>query len=123
MSDKELRKLAEAATLGPWKAVGNRDGTLNVIGVIDEREREYRKVALCNKPGEANANYIAAADPPTILSLLDRLAAAERERDAARNKALDEANEAAINALENRSCTCTQAASAAILALKTKASG
>lgn len=45
---------------------------------------ELRRLAETATPGPENHAWIAAADPTTVLALLDRLAAVERERDEAR---------------------------------------
>lgn len=67
----ELRRLAKAASPGPWRKAQNRDGTTNVVGPRDE---DYcsRKIALLNKPAEDNADYITAAHPGAVLALLDQ---------------------------------------------------
>ena len=62
----ELRRLAEAATPGPWGSSGSQawdtDGNL-VAAVRDHSE-------LVDRP---DAAYIAAVDPQTILGLLDEI--------------------------------------------------
>lgn len=72
---KRLRKVAEAATPGPWSAcvrnslmaVTTADGGLSVS-----------TVGMPEHPGAIeDAGHIAAFDPPTVLALLDRLEAAE----------------------------------------------
>jgi hypothetical protein len=77
MSDYEaLREAAEKATPGPWRRSGSW---------IMAPSRYL--VALWGegwKVEEADATYIAAANPTTILALLDRLQAAERVVEAAR---------------------------------------
>jgi hypothetical protein len=86
----ELRKLAEAATPGPWVCDGD-----NVYHErLDEPGRHlanayvsYRQDAVI----EANAAYIAAVSPDVLLALLDRL-----EAPADRVEKL----EAALSALE-----------------------
>jgi hypothetical protein len=69
---KELRRLAEGATPGPW--------------ILSEASRwimeaSERRQGICDYDDDpkarANAAYIAAANPSTILSLLDRLEATE----------------------------------------------
>lgn len=74
---QELRRLAEAATAGPW-----RRGTFG--GVYIDTEPNGYGIAQCStKSGpmrncNCNEAFIAAANPATILALLDRLALAER---------------------------------------------
>ena len=85
---KELRRLAQAATPGPWYVTGKL--TRYVEARIDGGL--IQEVAACGPTKadggygpqqEANARLIAAANPATISELLDRLEAAEKERDAA----------------------------------------
>lgn len=76
MNIEELKRLAEAATPGPWYAEG---GTINkdVIYVYSERS----DFEVCH--GDASdSDYIAAANPAAILELIrqwDELLAALRE--------------------------------------------
>lgn len=77
----ELARLAEAATPGPWFA-WIKSRTLQ----IDTRGGDGRLPAIINWPGfdgndmshgasKANARFIAAANPATVLSLLSEIAA------------------------------------------------
>ena len=103
----ELRRLAQAATPGPWVAK-NVSGAGLEIHMIHPLypDKEWPAFgtdsAFCKKglvsyetwtqfPHEVqnvqqskNAEYIAAANPAAISELLDRLEAAEKERDALR---------------------------------------
>jgi len=63
----ELRRLAEAATPGPWRLDPVADGECHIIGGR----------AVVGYADERSALFIAAACPATVLALLDRLAAAE----------------------------------------------
>lgn len=85
----ELRRLAQAATPGPWYVTGKL--TRYVEARIDGRL--IQEVAACGPTKadggygpqqEANARLIAAANPATISELLDRIEAAEKERYALR---------------------------------------
>lgn len=87
----ELRRLAQAATPGPWYVTGKL--TRYVEARIDGGL--IQEVAACGPTKadggygpqqEANARLLAAANPATISELLDRLESAERERDALRAK-------------------------------------
>ena len=78
----KLRRLAQAATPGPWYATGKL--TRYVEARIDGGL--IQEVAACGPTKadggygpqqEANASLIAAASPATISELLDRLEAAE----------------------------------------------
>ena len=80
----ELRRLAQAATPGPWYVTGKLTRYVEALidgGLIQE-------VAACGPTKadggygpqqEANARLIAAANPATISELLDRLEAAEKD--------------------------------------------
>lgn len=87
----ELRRLAQAATPGPWYVTGKL--TRYVEARIDGGL--IQEVAACGPTKadggygpqqEANARLLAAANPATILELLDRLEAAEKERDVLKAK-------------------------------------
>lgn len=72
---QELRKLAEAATVGIWKASG-----------FDVNSKEHGWATIANTEldydGMAeNAAYIAAANPAAILALLDRVEKAEKDAE------------------------------------------
>lgn len=87
----KLRRLAQAATPGPWYVTGKL--TRYVEARIDGGL--IQEVAACGPTKadggygpqqEANARLIAAANPAALSELLDRLEAAEKERDALRAK-------------------------------------
>ena len=89
---KELRRLAQAATPGPWINHGRQ---LNVAGLPHSAvaaktllARVYSEAYGDVEQETANASFIAAANPAAITELLDRLEAAEN--DSARHKALAE---------------------------------
>ena len=93
----KLRRLAQAATPGPWYATGKL--TRYVEARIDGGL--IQEVAACGPTKadggygpqqEANASLIAAANPATISELLDRLEAAEKECDALRAAVRHEAD-------------------------------
>jgi len=68
-----LRELAEAATPGEWRY----DYEVGFCGeLVSSTERVLATFA--DEPDAADAAHIAAANPSTILALLDRLEAAER---------------------------------------------
>ena len=93
MNRAELRALAEAATPGPWE--GHTTGDVAAWMVYGEDGWVVASACVVeNKPGErhlpafttiedglaradANALFIAATDPTTVIALLDRLEAAE----------------------------------------------
>lgn len=84
----ELRRLAQAATPGPWINHGRQP---NVAGLPHSAvaaktllARVYSEAYGDVEQETANASFIAAANPATISELLDRLEAVEKERDAAR---------------------------------------
>ena len=81
MTITELKKLAEQATHGPWQVINyDSDGSnpYNRICEFDYCGDVYAKTKV-NFPDETkvNAKYIAAANPRTILSLIQRLEDAE----------------------------------------------
>lgn len=87
----ELRRLAQAATPGPWVAAGPSFGEslpkyLNEVAV-DREGDEDDGYSICNAPIGLNEEcsddmaFIAEANPLTIEALLDRLEAAEKSRD------------------------------------------
>ena len=85
---KELRRLAQAATPGPWINHGRQP---NVAGLPHSAvaaktllARVYSEAYGDVEQETANASFIAAANPAAISELLDRLEAAEKERDALR---------------------------------------
>lgn len=74
----DLRRIAEAATPGPW-----RWGTHGVDFLVGAD----RKVALAGdiRIEQPDAQYIATFNPQTVLALLDRLQAAEKVVECGRN--------------------------------------
>lgn len=81
MSDNldNLRKIAEAATPGPWETLGGQGpfGTHAVCHRMEQGtlvEIAYRDAHF----DKANAVHIATFDPPTVLALLTRLEQAEQ---------------------------------------------
>ena len=80
----ELRRLAEAATPGPWEAFGAVDGrrgerwlgvTTDMRAIESARAGDVFAAQNCTRQ---DALFIAAANPAVMLALLD--AAAERDR-------------------------------------------
>lgn len=75
----ELRRVAEYATGGPWHVCdnfysGRRETIADITGMTVAKCSDTRGHVT---PQEANAAYIAAANPSAVLSLLDALDAAE----------------------------------------------
>jgi hypothetical protein len=66
-----LRRLAEAATPGPWRSFDDYGYTSPVNGLRTNIVPSIKKT---------NAAYIAAANPATLLTLLDRITELEAER-------------------------------------------
>lgn len=64
----ELRRVAEAATPGPWMVVGLNEEDDTVVTVDDD--------PICHAYPD-DSRYIAAADPQTVLALIERLERAE----------------------------------------------
>lgn len=77
MTHDELRKLAEAATPGPWEiAERNRSKCFSV-------EASPSMKIVCtygdSLAAQQDSAYIAAANPKTVLELLDEIAELEGE--------------------------------------------
>ena len=69
MSDHQhLRELAQKATPGPWELAGGNEW-LSPLGIDVGSEDESNFPTLRSR----DAEFIAAANPATILSLLDEL--------------------------------------------------
>lgn len=78
---RALRAAAEKATPGKWKAfIHTASGTRSVHTPRDKRCDNVIKWSGFDgqKNAEANAKFIAAANPATVISLLDELEAAEK---------------------------------------------
>ena len=80
---KELRRLAQEATSGPWINHGRQP---NVAGLPHSAvaaktllARVYSEAYGDVEQETANASFIAAANPAAISELLDRIDAAERD--------------------------------------------
>ena len=81
---KDLRRLAQEATPGPWKMLPVGDGRqkfavadsefLSILTVTDEGDVTFGTVY-----DDADARFIAAANPATVSELLDRLEEAEAD--------------------------------------------
>lgn len=110
MTDKQaLRKAAIAATGGKW--VFSRSGVnSNVQAPIELQKGGRALVVLCklNNAGwsgqiqtENNAKFIAAANPATVLALLDELEASQSENERLA-KALTERNGEPVEGLVKR---------------------
>ena len=82
----ELERCAEAATEGPWmnefEGVYTDPRPANEATMVATAEREEVFPELGSRPADIDAMYIAAADPPTVLALVEevrRLRAEVRE--------------------------------------------
>lgn len=76
----ELRQLVQAATPGPWVSHGRYIGTPRHMSYVGEVRDQCGNWSDTEK-SRADAAFIAAANPAAISELLDRLEAAEKERD------------------------------------------
>ena len=79
MNNDELRRLAQAATPGPWvidvgATIYSDDGDQTLFDPVCADPEECEQC-------QADAAYIAAMHPGTALALLDALSAAGQERD------------------------------------------
>ena len=80
LNKQALREAAEKATKGEWRAFAGAGGTCSIHTAGDERFGD-----VVDWPGfdgkrnaKANAKFIAAANPSTVLALLDELESAEK---------------------------------------------
>lgn len=81
-----LRALAEAATPGPWAvhtraATAVQGSTGFAVATTGGYSTTTRNADDVGRELEGNAAFIAAANPATILALLDELERTERSRD------------------------------------------
>lgn len=93
LDEARLRELAEAATPGPWKYQGPPDvGYSTFVGrfeaengtvVCDFGDSETYYPSEGSPPDPEDAAFIAAANPATILALLDALSAEREQGDRA----------------------------------------
>ena len=97
MTDKELRELAEKATPGPWYSQYGEENTpaeeppqwngemyiTGIPGTAQYDQSSYVATVGYNGSGEADAAYIAAANPSRIIELLDRVEKLENMVDKA----------------------------------------
>ena len=74
---KKLRRLAQAATRGPWVSKGRYIGTPSHMSYIGEVRDQCGNWSDTEK-STGDAAFIAAANPAAISELLDRLEAAEK---------------------------------------------
>jgi Ead/Ea22-like protein len=81
----ELRKLAEAATPGPWQVInGHYPGFREIEGPSFRVSIVMSATNLTFSDGtqrETDAAFIAAANPQTILELLDKIDQLQAEID------------------------------------------
>ena len=104
---KELRRLAQEATPGPWyigSGIYEGRNIYSVEAVTDDEGFTYNPVVATAEDDEvacwdANARLIAAANPAVISELLDRLEAAEADAlEQARLNGMGSEREAALMA-------------------------
>lgn len=85
MTDKyaELRRLAESATPGPWESVkrSEYDGSYYFLIQTQEERNGWEIAEIRMDVPHDNAAFIAAANPSTILSLLDELVACRKDAE------------------------------------------
>ena len=82
----ELRQSAQAATPGPWMIDYVGVGFEVAAGESVIAQSQQVQGDMRHKARKANAAFIAAANPATVLELLDNLKEAEKERDELRAK-------------------------------------
>ena len=95
---KELRRLAQEATPGPWTSSGRYIGTPRHMSYIGEAVDQCGNWSDTKK-SIGDAKFIAAANPAAITELLDRLERAESEcLEQARLNGMGSEREAALMA-------------------------
>lgn len=75
---KKLRELAEAATPGPWEVSGTGQQVLKEADVTYGNQRICETNSMASHyPGKTscwkNIAFIAAANPETVIALIDRI--------------------------------------------------
>ncbi len=78
-----LRRMAEAATPGPWHFHQDDGTALDISEVCIPRPEEDVDLSIASLLEDRDGAFIAAANPATVLALLDRLERAERELEVA----------------------------------------
>jgi len=78
-----LRDLAEKATPGPWHFHQDDGTALDISEVCIPRPEEDVDLSIASLLEDRDGAFIAAANPATVLALLDRLERAERELEVA----------------------------------------
>jgi hypothetical protein len=115
MTIDELRRIAAAATPGPWYASAQLEGDYGLtyatigafpVGTEDQPAKTcHDEDTICEvwngeHDGAANAAYIAAANPAVVLALLDCVRAADAWSDAEQDNVLEARYDAARAALD-----------------------
>lgn len=68
---QELKRLAEAATAGPWAYQEDSDAYTHIVRPVASPGRIIASATQTSKPeGEANGRFIAAANPAAVLELI-----------------------------------------------------
>ncbi|MFA5898096.1 MAG: ead/Ea22-like family protein [Hyphomicrobium sp.] len=78
IDEQKMRELAEAATPGPWEVEQKPNGYVQAVGPLRADEYCGSSWVECF---EADADYVSAVDPQTILALLDELQNLRNDRD------------------------------------------
>lgn len=73
----DLRRIAEAATPGPWMSVSHGRGYTSWLETTVRPLPDGRLVLADHIKHDEDAEYIATFNPVTVIALLDRLQAAE----------------------------------------------
>src|SRR5690606_1065250 len=81
----ELRRIAEAATPGPWEWRMSKDGRILDLITLETGYNEEiitpSHVSAWLQVNRGLKDFIPAFDPPTVLALLDEIAAARAEAE------------------------------------------
>ena len=80
---QELRRIAEAATPGPWWVDGwevrTKDGDRFIASIAPAFRGDHPDASCWEL--DANIRHIATFNPPTVLAMLDEIERLRRERE------------------------------------------
>ena len=77
--DEDMKRVAEAATPGSWAFRNGSEIYVRPVGADGQIKTWVARVEQRSGNWHKDGEFIATFDPPTVLSLLSRLSAAEAE--------------------------------------------
>ena len=93
---KAIKAAAEAATPGPWIEAGPSYGEpkprfFNSVVTGEDEDGDWLDICCSTSDNtDADMTHIATANPATIIALIDRLEAAEKDAQLVRNAVIEE---------------------------------